>query len=46
MRPANRDLAPQGVCEDSVVDGETAFLVPVKQPARLVETLAQAIAYP
>ena len=26
-------------CEDAVVDGETAFLVPVKQPAQLAEKI-------
>ncbi len=33
-------------CEDAVVDGETAFLVPVKQPAQLAEKLLTLLSDP
>ncbi len=33
-------------CEDAVVDGETALLVPVKQPAQLAEKLLTLISDP
>jgi glycosyltransferase involved in cell wall biosynthesis len=33
-------------CEDAVVDGETAFLVPVQDPARLAEKIVALVEDP